>query len=369
MSNNNLSPRIFDLIHVDVWGPFHTITVDVFKYFLTIVDDKSRFTWIYLLHAKSDVQRIIPQFYAMILNQFGITIKGVRSDNAKELSLIDFYLSKGVIHFHCCIKRPDELNSVVKRKHQHLLNVDCAFVFQSNVSLVYWNDFFMTDAHLINIMPSSLLQSKSPFEFLYNKVPSYSHLRSFGCLCYAFTFISTRDKFPPQFRARVFFGYPLGMKAYKIFDIRSNYVFYSRDDKFGDGVFPLSNTSSTSDGLDLFSNKVLPFPSFEQSIYVPNISPVLALALVNVESLASPDIVSSVPQTRSHRVITRLSYLQNYHCGLISSEFPSSSKTVHYPLSKVLSYDHLHEDFKAVVMSVSIYFEPQSFTQAIGMHE
>ena len=97
------------------------------KYFLTIVDDKSRFTWIYLLHAKSDVQRIIPQFFAMILNQFGITIKGVRSDNAKEQNLIDFYLSKGVIHFRSC----------VERKHQHLLKVAHALLFQSKLFLVY----------------------------------------------------------------------------------------------------------------------------------------------------------------------------------------------------------------------------------------
>ena len=39
----------FDLIHVDIWGPFHIPSVFGHKYFLTIVDDKSRFTWVYFM--------------------------------------------------------------------------------------------------------------------------------------------------------------------------------------------------------------------------------------------------------------------------------------------------------------------------------
>ena len=37
--NNKLSSYAFDLIHLDVWGPYATPTLDGFKYFLTVVDD------------------------------------------------------------------------------------------------------------------------------------------------------------------------------------------------------------------------------------------------------------------------------------------------------------------------------------------
>ena len=73
-----------------------------FRYFLTIVYDCSKFTWVYLLHSKSDAQQVIPQLCGMISTQFGVAIKNVRSDNAKELNLPSFYASKGVIHFHSC---------------------------------------------------------------------------------------------------------------------------------------------------------------------------------------------------------------------------------------------------------------------------
>lgn len=39
----------FDLVHMDIWGPFSTIFYTGHSYFLTIVDDHSRCTWLYLM--------------------------------------------------------------------------------------------------------------------------------------------------------------------------------------------------------------------------------------------------------------------------------------------------------------------------------
>lgn len=70
VSNNKISDSPFDLVHVDVWGPFSTHTNDGYRYFLTIVDDCSRATWVYVLKAKSDVLIIFPSFVTIIETQF-----------------------------------------------------------------------------------------------------------------------------------------------------------------------------------------------------------------------------------------------------------------------------------------------------------
>lgn len=85
ISNNNICNNAFD--HIDIWGPFLTVTVENFKYLLTIVDDHTRFTWVYMLRSKSDVSAVFPAFYSLTCTQFGVNMKIVCSDNAPEFNL------------------------------------------------------------------------------------------------------------------------------------------------------------------------------------------------------------------------------------------------------------------------------------------
>ena len=52
----------------------------------------------------------------MILTQFNIGIKAIRSDNAPKFSLLDFYGDHGIIHQKSYAYTPQQ-NSVVERKH------------------------------------------------------------------------------------------------------------------------------------------------------------------------------------------------------------------------------------------------------------
>ena len=54
--NNKMSNCSFNLIHMDVWGPYSIATLDGFKYFLTMVDDATRATWLFLMKSKSKVK-------------------------------------------------------------------------------------------------------------------------------------------------------------------------------------------------------------------------------------------------------------------------------------------------------------------------
>ena len=55
----------FELIHIDIWGAYRVPAHGKFRYFLTIVDDYTRATWVYLLQSKSQALSVIQKNFAL----------------------------------------------------------------------------------------------------------------------------------------------------------------------------------------------------------------------------------------------------------------------------------------------------------------
>jgi len=111
-------------------------------------------------------------------------------------------------------------------------------MLQANLPQHVWGESVLTAAYLINRFPAPILDQKTPFEILHNKKPSYSHLRTFGCLCFASTLKRNRTKFTTRATTCIFIGYPFGQKAYKLYDLENRKVIISRDVIFYENCFP-----------------------------------------------------------------------------------------------------------------------------------
>ena len=78
------STRPLKLLHMDLFGPIAYISIGGNKYGLVIVDDFSRFTWVFFLQDKSEAQGIVKKLIGRAQNEYELKIKKVRSDNGLE---------------------------------------------------------------------------------------------------------------------------------------------------------------------------------------------------------------------------------------------------------------------------------------------
>jgi hypothetical protein len=127
--------------------------------------------------------------------------------------------------------------------------------------------------YLINYTPTPLLSGQSPYEFLFSHKPNYSHLRVFGCLCYASVLPRSKDKFSERATSCLFIGYPYGHKGYKVYDLHTHKSFISRDVVFSEHIFPYNHQHLPSHSLPSQSMIVpipLPVPDHDSIEPIPN---------------------------------------------------------------------------------------------------
>jgi len=131
---------------------------------------------VYLLKSKSEVFSCFKSFHAMVCTQFDSNIKILRSDNGTEYidkSFRAFLDENGILFQTTCVGTPQQ-NGVAERKNRHLAEVARSLLFTMNVLKYLWGEAILTAAYLINRMPSSVLNFKTPIECL----PSHFHVTS-----------------------------------------------------------------------------------------------------------------------------------------------------------------------------------------------
>ena len=102
---------MFELVHCDMCGPSRLPTSCGVHYFLTMIDDNSRVSWLYLMREKREDGHFLNTFISLAKTQFDKCVKVVRTNNGVEFKsghMRKFYTEKRIIHQTSYVETPQQ---------------------------------------------------------------------------------------------------------------------------------------------------------------------------------------------------------------------------------------------------------------------
>nr|CAE02930.3 OSJNBa0014K14.2 [Oryza sativa Japonica Group] len=177
----NLAP--LELLHSDLCEMNRVLTKGGKRYFMTLIDDATRFYYVYLLKTKDKALDYFKIYKAEVENQLDRKIKRLRSDRGGEFFSNEFDLfceEHGIIHERTPPYSP-ESNGIAERKNRTLTDLVNAMLDTAGLPKAWWGEALLTSNHVLNRVPNRN-KDKTPYEIWIGRKPSLSYLRTWGCL-------------------------------------------------------------------------------------------------------------------------------------------------------------------------------------------
>ncbi|KAK8930958.1 hypothetical protein KSP39_PZI016350 [Platanthera zijinensis] len=241
------SSRCLYLLHMDLFGPMQVHSLGGKSYTLVIVDDHSRFTWVFFLKRKSDTFDIFTNFVKQIQNELNCSVVKIRSDHGTEFesgAMSEFCEELGIFHEFSSPRTPQQ-NGVAERRNRTLIEASTTMLNDASLPEYFWAEAVNTACHVQNRALINKSHRKTPYELLKGKKPTMSYLRIFGCKCYVLNNGKyPRTKFGEKCFEGIFMGYSSRSRAYRVFNKKTLVVEESINVVFDEGSLLNCKTSS-----------------------------------------------------------------------------------------------------------------------------
>ncbi|GKA12009.1 retrovirus-related pol polyprotein from transposon TNT 1-94 [Tanacetum coccineum] len=134
--------KCLHLLHMDLFGPVSPMSINHEKYTLVIVNEYSRYTWVYFLKKKSQAPEMIMSFIRIVENQNDVKVKQIRTDNGTEFrnhELESFYDEKGISQNLSSPYTPEQ-NGVAERRNRTLIEATRTMLNGLVLSKHFWTN-------------------------------------------------------------------------------------------------------------------------------------------------------------------------------------------------------------------------------------
>jgi hypothetical protein len=353
---------------------------DGFSAYLLVVDEASRYMWVFLTQSKSPPMEIIDTF----LTRFGHERGGsIRTDQGGELAR-SFALSDKVLRSHNYVMEPTGADSPSQNGAVEIYNNKLAIrartlLYGSGLPAKYWSAALLHSVYLNNRLVHTITK-KTPFEGFYGAKPDIRHLKLFGSRVCVKRSGSRRSKLDRHDFKGIFLGYSATDHNIVYLDLDSGVVKRSHHAKFDEawylqpsrppaaqllyslGVAP-DETSCSADGIEPVTDMESDFrnPGTVEKVVVP--WPPIQAPDPPTKCWDIPDRCMMLPLPLNN-LPTPPTEKRQYAARAARTQMKSSYKKIR---GTKLDFDLTRDDMATIYMSPDPYFE--AFEQPIDLRK
>ncbi|GJW11568.1 putative ribonuclease H-like domain-containing protein [Tanacetum coccineum] len=245
-----------ELLHMDLCGPMRVASINGKKYILVIVDDYSRYTWVYFLHSKDETPEIIKKFIAQAQLNYKAKVCKIRTDNGTEFknaTLKAHYEKLGIMQQFSTARTPQQ-NGVVERRNRTLVEAARTMLIFSRLPEFLWAEAVATACFTQNRSIIHTRHNKTPYELLRGRKPNVEYFHVFGSLCYPTNDRDDLGKMKPKADIGVFIGYSETSRGFRIYNRRTKKIMETINVKFDELTAMASEHDCLEPELQRFIN-------------------------------------------------------------------------------------------------------------------
>ncbi|WOH06348.1 hypothetical protein DCAR_0625774 [Daucus carota subsp. sativus] len=187
---------------------------------------------------------------AMVAKRYAHSPLAQQNSTMTVLGKCSYCGKHGIFHETTCVDTPQQ-NGVAERKNRQLLEITRASLIGANMKPQWWEEAITTAVHLLNRVPTRVLQFQTPLDKLASFVDIPSSLtippRVFGCVAFVNLQKHLRSKLDPCALKCVFVGYQPFQKGYRCYHPSTRKFYVSMDVTFSEQeMFYNSSVSNSS---------------------------------------------------------------------------------------------------------------------------
>jgi hypothetical protein len=221
-----------ELVHTNLCRKARTQNLKGESYFMLLIDDYTRMTWVTFLKEKPDAFEKFKSFKGLIENETDLKIKRLRSNKGGEFTSYEFeeFCENHGIKSHFSSARAPRKNGVVERKNKKLQEMAKTMLNESKLPDTFWREAISTTIYILNRVQIRVKINETPYELWKGRPTAVKYFKVFGIKCYIKRNEDNLGKFDYRIDEGIFLGYSFGSKAYKCY----NKIFCKVVDSFDD---------------------------------------------------------------------------------------------------------------------------------------